>query len=60
VESNVILNSEKCATIMTEDIVLGNHISPTTIEVDRTRIEVILKLPPPERGKKFYFKRWVL
>jgi hypothetical protein len=51
-ESNVTLNNEKCAMMLTKGIVLGNHISPAGIRVDPSKIEVILNLPPPETQKE--------
>ena len=38
---------EKCHFMVREGIVLGHHISGRRIEVDRAKIEIIEKLPPP-------------
>ena len=46
-ESNIVLNWEKCHFMVKEGIVLGHKISSKGIEVDRAKIEVIEKLPPP-------------
>ncbi|CAN0898822.1 Retrovirus-related Pol polyprotein from transposon 17.6 [Linum grandiflorum] len=46
-ETNLVLNWEKCHSMVTEGIVLGHRISARGIEVDRAKIEVIDKLPPP-------------
>ncbi|KAL5789532.1 hypothetical protein ACOSQ2_004420 [Xanthoceras sorbifolium] len=46
-ETNLVLNWEKCHFMVKEGIVLGHRISSTGIEVDRAKIEVIEKLPPP-------------
>jgi hypothetical protein len=51
-ESNVSLNNEKCAMMLTKGIVLGNHISLVGIWVDPSKIEVILNLPPLETQKE--------
>ncbi|MCH82234.1 hypothetical protein A2U01_0003035 [Trifolium medium] len=47
VETNLVLNWEKCNFMVTEGIVLGHKISKRGIEVDQAKIEVISKLPPP-------------
>jgi hypothetical protein len=47
VEFNLVLNWEKCHFMVKEGIVLGHKISEKGIEVDRAKIEVIEKLPPP-------------
>nr|KYP66266.1 Retrovirus-related Pol polyprotein from transposon 17.6 [Cajanus cajan] len=46
-ETNLILNWEKCHFMVTEGIVLGHKISHKGIEVDQAKVEVIEKLPPP-------------
>ncbi|GJS19000.1 reverse transcriptase domain-containing protein [Tanacetum coccineum] len=43
--------SEKCHFIVKEDIVLGHKISKSEIEVDRAKVDVIAKLPPPTSVK---------
>ncbi|MDD0148589.1 hypothetical protein PSY31_23150, partial [Shigella flexneri] len=43
----MVLNLEKCHFMVKEGIVLGHKISGKGIEVDRAKIEVISKLPPP-------------
>ncbi|XP_019423074.1 PREDICTED: uncharacterized protein LOC109332545 [Lupinus angustifolius] len=47
VETNLILNWEKCHFMVTEVVVLGHKISSNGIEVDKEKIEVIKDLPPP-------------
>ena len=47
VETNLVLNWEKCHFMVQEGIVLGHKISAKGIEVDRAKIDVIEKLPPP-------------
>nr|KYP36512.1 Transposon Ty3-I Gag-Pol polyprotein [Cajanus cajan] len=51
VETNLVLNWEKCHFMVTEGIVLGHKISCRGIEVDKAKIEVIEKLPPPVNVK---------
>ena len=46
-DCNLVLNWEKCHFIVKEGIVLGHRISEKCIEVDRAKIEVIERLPPP-------------
>ncbi|XP_075515743.1 uncharacterized protein LOC142550555 [Primulina tabacum] len=50
-ESNLVLNWEKCHFMVREGIVLGHKISEHGIEVDKAKIEVIEKLPPPTNVK---------
>lgn len=51
VETNLVLNWEKCHFMVTEGIVLGHKISSRGIEVDKAKVEVIEKLPPPTNVK---------
>ena len=46
-ETNLMLNWEKCHFMVNESIVLGHRISERGIEVDKAKIEIIEKLPPP-------------
>jgi hypothetical protein len=50
-ETNLVLNWEKCHFMVTEGIVLGLKISSKGIEVDKAKIDVIGKLPPPVNVK---------
>jgi len=50
-ETNLLLNWEKCHFMVTEGIVLGHKISSRGIEVDKAKIDVIGKLPPPVNVK---------
>ncbi|KAL4295792.1 hypothetical protein GQ457_12G014190 [Hibiscus cannabinus] len=50
-ETNLVLNWEKCHFMDDEGIVLVHKISSKGIEVDRAKIEVISKLPPPTTVK---------
>ena len=47
VEINLVLNWENCHFMVREGIVLGHKISSKGIEVDRAKVEIIEKLPPP-------------
>jgi len=46
-----VLNWEKCHFMVTERIVLGHKISKEGIELDRAKVDVIEKLPPPVNVK---------
>jgi hypothetical protein len=50
-EQNLILNWEKCHFLVSEGIVLGHLVSSRGIEVDKAKVDVIAKLPPPENVK---------
>ena len=46
-ETNLLLNWEKCHFMVREGIVLGHKISPNGIEVDKAKVKIVEKLPPP-------------
>ena len=50
-EVNLVLNWEKCHFMVNEGVVLGHLISERGIQVDKAKIEVIEKLPPPVNVK---------
>ncbi|GJY79612.1 reverse transcriptase domain-containing protein [Tanacetum coccineum] len=50
-DTNLVLNWEKCHFMVKEGIVLGHKISKSGIEVDRAKVDVIAKLPPPTSVK---------
>ncbi|KAL4280718.1 hypothetical protein GQ457_03G021260 [Hibiscus cannabinus] len=50
-ETNLVLNWEKCHFMVDEGIILGHKISSKGMEVDRAKIDVISKLPPPTTVK---------
>ncbi|KAL4272734.1 hypothetical protein GQ457_13G016470 [Hibiscus cannabinus] len=50
-ETNLVLNWEKCHFMVDEGRVLGHKISSKGMEVDKAKIEVISKLPPPTTVK---------
>ncbi|GJW84937.1 reverse transcriptase domain-containing protein [Tanacetum coccineum] len=45
VDTNLVLNWEKCHFMVKEGIVLGYKISKSRIEVDKAKVDVIAKLP---------------
>ena len=47
VETNLVLNSEKCHFMVEQGIVLGHIVSAKGIEVDKAKIDVIQSLPYP-------------
>ena len=50
-ETNLVLKWEKCHFMVREGVVLGHQISVKGIEVDKAKIEIIEKLPPPTSVK---------
>ncbi|GJS78267.1 reverse transcriptase domain-containing protein [Tanacetum coccineum] len=50
-DTNLVLNWEKCHFMVKEGIVLGHKISKSGIEVDKAKVNVIAKLPPPTTVK---------
>ena len=50
-EKNLVLNWEKCHFMVQKGIVLGHKISTRGIKVDKAKIDVIEKLPPPVNVK---------
>lgn len=50
-EINLVLNWEKCNFMVTKGIVLGHKISAKGIEIDKSKVDVIKKLPPPTNIK---------
>ncbi|GJX12250.1 reverse transcriptase domain-containing protein [Tanacetum coccineum] len=50
-DTNLVLNWEKCHFMVKEGIILGHKISKSEIEVDRAKVDVIAKLPPPTSVK---------
>ena len=51
IEKNLVLDWEKCHFMVHQGIVLGHVISNRGIEVDKAKIELISKLPPPTNVK---------
>ncbi|GJS43483.1 reverse transcriptase domain-containing protein [Tanacetum coccineum] len=50
-DTNLVLNWEKCHFMVKEGIVLGHKISKSGIEVDKSKVDVIAKLPHPTSVK---------
>ena len=46
-EVSLVLNWEKCHFMVQEGVVLGHVVSHRGIEVDRAKVEVVERLPPP-------------
>ncbi|GJZ39519.1 reverse transcriptase domain-containing protein [Tanacetum coccineum] len=53
---HLVLNWEKCHFMVKEGIVLGHKVSNTELEVDKAKIDVISKLPPPTNIKDTPFE----
>jgi RNase H-like domain found in reverse transcriptase/Reverse transcriptase (RNA-dependent DNA polymerase) len=51
-EVNLVLNWEKCHFMVQEGVVLGYVVSSRGLEVDKAKVEVIEKLPPPINVKE--------
>nr|GEZ08215.1 reverse transcriptase domain-containing protein [Tanacetum cinerariifolium] len=47
IDAHLVLNWEKCHFMVKEGIVLGHKISDACLKVDKAKIEVISKIPPP-------------
>ncbi|RDX87269.1 Retrovirus-related Pol polyprotein from transposon 17.6, partial [Mucuna pruriens] len=47
IDTNLVLNFEKCHFMVTEGIVLGHLVSNRGIEVDKSKINIITSLPNP-------------
>ena len=50
-EKDLVLNWEKCHFMVREGFVLGHLVSERGIEVDKAKIDVIERLPPPVNVK---------
>nr|GEU55522.1 DNA-directed DNA polymerase [Tanacetum cinerariifolium] len=50
-DTNLVLNWEKCHFMVKEEIVLDHKISKNRLEVDRSKVDVIAKLPYPTAVK---------
>ncbi|GKC09757.1 reverse transcriptase domain-containing protein [Tanacetum coccineum] len=50
-QAHLVLKWEKCHFMVTEGIVLGNKVFSKGLEVDKEKIDVIAKLPPPTNVK---------
>ncbi|CAN6586190.1 unnamed protein product [Malus baccata var. baccata] len=54
VETNLILNWEKCHFMVKQGIVLGHIISENGIEVDKSKIDLVRHLPSPTSVREVY------
>ena len=67
VEKGLMLNWEKCHFMVTSRIVLGHVVSSKGIEVDKTKVDLILNLPTPMTvrdvrsflGHDSFYKRFI-
>ncbi|GJR10117.1 hypothetical protein Tco_0792769 [Tanacetum coccineum] len=50
-DANLVLNWEKCHFMVKEGIMLGQKVFGVGLEVDKAKIDVISKLPPPTNFK---------
>ncbi|GKA21188.1 hypothetical protein Tco_0701177 [Tanacetum coccineum] len=50
-DAHLVLNWEKCHFMVKEGIVLGHKVSGVGLEVEKVKIDVISKLPPPTNIK---------
>ncbi|GJY99991.1 reverse transcriptase domain-containing protein [Tanacetum coccineum] len=50
-DAHLLLNWKKCHFMVKEGIVLGHKVSSAGLEVDKAKIDVISKLPPPTNIK---------
>ncbi|GJV28942.1 reverse transcriptase domain-containing protein [Tanacetum coccineum] len=59
-DAHLVLNWEKCHFMVKEGIVLGHKVSSAGLEVDKAKIDVISKLPPPTNIKVAvdYVSKW--
>ena len=51
IEKDLVLNWEKCHFMVQQGIALGHIISKKGIEVDKAKVELIIKLPSPTTVK---------
>ncbi|RDX82596.1 Retrovirus-related Pol polyprotein from transposon 17.6, partial [Mucuna pruriens] len=67
IDTNLVLNFEKCHFMVTEGIVLGHLVSNRGIEVDKLKIDIITSLPNPASvrevrsflGHAGFYKRFI-
>ncbi|RDX82419.1 Retrovirus-related Pol polyprotein from transposon 17.6, partial [Mucuna pruriens] len=67
IDTNLVLNYEKCHFMVIEGIVLGHLISNRVIEVDKSKIDIITSLPNPASvqevrsflGHAGFYKRFI-
>ena len=64
IEKNLVLNWEKCHFMVSQGIVLGQIILEEGIEVDKAKVDLISKLPPPKTVRLFlghagFYRRFI-
>ena len=47
VETNLVLNWEKCHFMVKQGVILGHKVSSKRLEVDKAKVETIENIPPP-------------
>ena len=52
IEEDLVPNQEKCHFMVQQGIVIGHIISEKGIEVDKAKVELIVKLPSPTTVKE--------
>jgi hypothetical protein len=55
IETNIVLNYEKCYFMVEQGIVLGHIVSSRGLEVDNAKIDVISSSPYPSCVRKVHF-----
>nr|GEX64043.1 hypothetical protein [Tanacetum cinerariifolium] len=55
-DAHLVLKWEKCHFMVKEGIVIGHKVSSVGLEVDKAKVNVISKLPPPTSIKDTTFK----
>ncbi|XP_070050106.1 uncharacterized mitochondrial protein AtMg00860-like [Nicotiana tomentosiformis] len=50
-DTHLVLNWEKCHFMVKEGIILGHKVTAHGIEVDRAKVDVIARIPPPTSVK---------
>ena len=55
IETNLVLNFERCHLMVHQGIVLGNLVSSRGIEVDKAKIDVITSLPYHASVREVHF-----
>ncbi|RVW71502.1 Retrovirus-related Pol polyprotein from transposon 297 [Vitis vinifera] len=58
IEKDLVLNWEKCHFMVHQGIVLGHIISEKGIEVDKAKVELIVKLPSQQLSCTWPKRRW--
>ncbi|GJQ90363.1 reverse transcriptase domain-containing protein [Tanacetum coccineum] len=56
-DAHLVLNWEKCHFMVKEEIVLGHKVFGAGLEVDKAKINIISKLPPPLTSKRSKIKK---